>query len=265
MGGEVAGFNTILYEKEESIALIRLNRPESLNALSDQLLFELNKIIDSVAAEEKISVVIITGTEKVFAAGADIKEVINLTTPLKAHRFVRSIQGVFNKIEMLEKPVIAAVSGLALGAGCELALACDFRIAASNAMFGQPEIKIGLIPGAGGTQRLPRLIGQGRAKELLYTGNSIDASEAYRIGLVNRVVPKKSLIGEVKRFAHQLKKQPQVALRLIKSAVNEGMKMDFQSALDYEGRCFEIVFSTEDQKEGLKAFINKAKPIFRGR
>jgi enoyl-CoA hydratase/carnithine racemase len=149
MGGEGAEFNTILYEEKEGIALIRLNRAESMNALSDQLLLELNKVIDAVAEEEKISAVIITGTEKVFAVGADIKEVIDLTTPLKAHRFVRSIQGIFNKIEMLEKPVIAAVSGMALGGGCELALACDFRIAASDAVFGQPEIKIGLMPGAG--------------------------------------------------------------------------------------------------------------------
>jgi enoyl-CoA hydratase len=165
----------------------------------------------------------------------------------------------------LDKPVIAAVSGLALGGGCELALACDLRIAAENATFGQPEIKIGVIPGAGGTQRLPRLVGLGRAKELLFTGDTIDAQEAYRIGLVNKVVPVEALMSETRKLALKVTKQPPLALKTTKAVVNEGINMNIQSALALEARGFEILFSTEDQKEGMKAFLEKRKPIFKGK
>jgi len=209
--------------------------------------------------------VIITGSEKVFAVGADIKEVSGIATSVDAHSFVTKVRSVFNKIENLEKPVIAAVSGLALGGGCELSLACDIRIAAENAMFGQPEIKIGVIPGGGGTQRLTRLVGIGIGKEMLYTGDPIDAEEAYRVGLVNKVVPLKSLMDEAKKMASKFSKQPGFALRMTKMVVNEGIKMDLQSALSHEARCFELLFSTEDQKEGMKAFVEKREPIFKNR
>jgi len=235
-----------------------------MNAISSEFIGELDQILDEIANDDEVSVVIVTGG-KFFAAGADIKEVIGLKTPIEAHRFVASAQSVFNKIESLEKPVIAAVSGLALGGGCEMTLACDIRIAADSAIFGQPEMKIGVIPGGGGTQRLPRLIGLGMAKELLYTGDPIDAQEAYRIGLVNKVVPVYSLIDEAKKMAAKIVRQPNLALRITKLVVNEGINMELKSALTHEARCFEWLFSTEDQKEGMKAFVEKRKPVFKGK
>jgi len=259
------GFNTMIFEKEDHIAIITLNRPRSMNAINSEFVDELDRILDEIATDDEIGAVIITGSEKVFAAGADIKEVVGIGTPVEAHSFVSRIQSVFNKIEKLEKPVIAAVSGIAFGGGCELALVCDIRIAAENALFAQPEIKIGIIPGAGGTQRLTRLIGVGRAKEMLYTGDPIGAEEAYRIGLVNKVVPVQSLLDEAKKMAVKFLKQPGFALRVTKMVVNEGVNMDLQSALAYEARCFELLFSTEDQKEGMKAFVEKRKPVFKNK
>lgn len=258
-------FNTIIYEKGEGIGIIKLNRPRRMNALCNELLKELDMLIDDIKEDDEVSVVIITGEEKFFAAGADINELAGVITPADAHHIDPGAPYVLNKIEKLEKPVIAAVSGPALGGGCELALACDLRIGAENATFGQPEIKIGIIPGSGGTQRLPRLIGLGRAKELLYTGDSIDAQEAYRIGLVNKLVPVASLMDEAKKMALKMVRQPGFALKIIKMVVNDGMNMDLQSAMAYEARCFEMAFSTEDQKEGMKAFIEKRKPVFKGR
>jgi enoyl-CoA hydratase len=258
-------FNTIRFVESERIGVITLNRPTAMNAINSELIRELDQVLNIIREEEEISVVIITGSEKAFSVGADIKQISGIKTPLDAHCFITSLQSLFKKIESLEKPVIAAISGLALGGGCELSLACDIRIVAENTTFGQPEIKIGVIPGAGGTQRLPRLIGLGRAKELLYTGDSIDALEAYRIGLVNKVVPVESLMDEAKKLAAKLAQQPVCALQMTKMAVNEGIDMDLQSALNYESRCFEILFSTEDQKEGMRAFIEKRKPIFKGR
>jgi len=257
--------NTVTYEKSEGIGIITLTRSKSMNAINREFIGELDQLFDEIARDDEISAVIITGSEKVFCAGADIKEVGKIRTPMEAHLFVSGVQLVFNKIEKLDKPVIAAVSGLALGGGCELALACDIRIAAENATFGQPEIKIGVIPGAGGTQRLPRLVGLGRAKELLFTGDPIGAQEAYRIGLVNKVVPIESLMSEAKKMASKLAQQPPLALKTTKMVINEGMDMNIQSALALEARSFEILFSTEDQKEGMKAFVEKRKPIFKGR
>jgi len=264
-GEKAMEFATILFEKSEGVGIITLNRPQSLNAINTQFVREFDQLLDEISKDDAIAAVIITGTEKVFAAGADIKEIFGLKTPLDAHFFITGVHALFNKIEHLPKPVIAAVSGLALGGGCELALTCDIRIAAENAVFGQPEINIGVIPGGGGTQRLPRLIGLGRAKELLYSGKSIDAQEAYRIGLVNKVVPLGSLLDEAKNMAAKYARQPGFALKIIKKVVNEGINMDLQSALTYELRCFELLFATEDQKEGMQAFIEKRKPTFKGR
>ena len=258
-------FNTIRFVESDRIGVITLNRPTAMNAINSELIRELDQVLNIIREEEEISAVIIVGSEKAFSVGADIKQISGIKTPQDAHCFITSLQSLFKKIESLGKPVIAAISGLALGGGCELSLACDIRIVAENATFGQPEIKIGVIPGAGGTQRLPRLIGLGRAKELLYTGDSIDALEAYRIGLVNKVVPVESLMDEAKKLAAKLANQPAYALQMTKMVVNEGIDMDLQSALNYESRCFEIMFSTEDQKEGMRAFIEKRKPIFKGR
>lgn len=256
-------FNTITYEKGEGIGIIKLNRPQRMNALSNEFLRELDLLIDDIKKDDEVRVLIITGDEKFFAVGADINELAGVITPKDAHLIEAS--SILNKLENLEKPVIAAVSGPALGGGCELALACDIRIASENAIFGQPEIRIGVIPGGGGTQRLSRLIGLGKAKELLYTGDSIDAQEAYRIGLVNKLVPVESLMDEAKKMALKLLKQPGFALKIIKMVVNDGINMDLRSALAYEARCFEILFSTEDQKEGMRAFMEKRKPIFKGK
>lgn len=256
-------YKTILYEIKGDIGIITLNRPKSMNALNSQLLRELDNVLTDIDRDDFVKVVILTGSEKYFAAGADITEISNINTPVDAHRFLKEAQAVFNKIEDLEKPVIAAVGGLALGGGCELILACDLRIAADNSTFGQPEIKIGVIPGAGGTQRLPRVIGVTKAKELLYTGDLIDAQEAHRIGLVNKVVPLASLMEEATKMAMKIARQPGFALKVTKFAVNGGLNMDIRSAMAYEARCFEILFSTEDQKEGMKAFVEKRKPVFK--
>jgi enoyl-CoA hydratase len=257
--------NTILYEKEDNIAVITLNRPASMNAINEEFMRELEQILGIIESDDRIGAVILTGGEKAFAAGADIKYVIDISTPLEAHDFSIRIQTLFTRLENLERPTIAAIGGLALGGGCELALACDIRIAAENASFGLPEIKLGIIPGAGGTQKLPRLVGIGRGKELLYTGDVIDANEAYRIGLANKVVRLDSLMDEAKKMAMKLAQRPAIALKMLKVSVNKGMSMDLQSALAHEVRCFEILFSTEDQKEGMKAFVEKRKPVFKNR
>ena len=258
-------YQTILYEKKERIAVITLNRPKSMNALNSQVFRDLHHVLTEIDGDEDVKVVILAGSEKSFAAGADIAEFGEIATPVDAHRFLKHAQAVYNRIEDLEKPVIAAVSGFALGGGCELALACDLRIAAENATFGQPEIRIGIIPGAGGTQRLPRIIGVTKARELLYTGDFIDAQEAYRVGLVNKVVPVASLMEEARKMAEKIARQPGFALKLTKIAINGGMNMDMKSAMAYEARCFEILFSTEDQKQGVTAFVEKRKPVFTDR
>ena len=258
-------FNTIIYNAEDGIGIITMNRPKSMNAINDEFMRELGHAIDLIETDEEVGAVIVTGGEKFFAAGADIKYIMGISTPLEAHKFVTGVQSLFCRLEDLEKPTIAAVSGLALGGGCELALACDIRLAAENAIFGLPEIKIGVLPGGGGTQRLPRLIGAGRAKEILYTGDPIDANEAYRIGLVNKVIKSDALMEEAKKMAKKLRERPAFALKMIKTSVNKGMSMDLQSALAHEARCFEILFSTEDQEEGMKAFMEKRKPNFKGR
>lgn len=257
-------YKTILYEKNENRALITLNRPGHMNALSIELLAELEQVADSIAKDIDIATVIITGGQKCFAAGADIHQVSQLESSVAAHDFVIKAQSVMNKIEKIEIPVIAAVTGMALGGGCELALACDIRLAADNAIFGLPEIKIGVIPGAGGTQRLSRLIGLGRAKEMLFSGDPINAQEAYRIGLVNRVFPASSLMDEAINLARKFADRPRLALKANKNAASNGINMDLYSALAYEARCFEILFSTQDLKEGMRAFLEKRKPLFTG-
>jgi enoyl-CoA hydratase len=258
-------YNTVIYEKSDRIGTITLNRPKSMNALSTELLKELDHVLTEIDNDDEVKVVILAGSDKYFAAGADIKEIGQIKTPKDAHRFLKLGQSVFNHIEDIEKPVIAAIGGLALGGGCELTLACDLRIAAEDATFGQPEIKIGVIPGAGGTQRLPRIVGVTKAKELLYTGDFMDAQEAYRIGLINKIVPAASLMEEARKMALKIARQPGEALKATKLAVNGGLNMDIKCAVAYEARCFEMLFSTEDQKEGMSAFIEKRKPEFKDR
>ena len=186
------------------------------------------------------------------------------SSPIEMYEFYKT-RNPAHELEKLDKPVIAAIGGLALGGGCELALACDLRIASETALFGQPEINIGLIPGSGGTQRLPRIIGVAKAKEILFTGDVINANEAYRIGLVNKVVPTESLMDETKKIASKLAEKPPLALRITKAVINAGRDVDLASSLKYEAQGFCILFSTEDSKEGLKAFLEKRKPIFKGK
>jgi enoyl-CoA hydratase len=256
---------TLVYENKDGVGIISLNRPTKMNALNSELISELDRLLDGIASDGEIVVVIVKGSDKFFAAGADISELNAIASPLAAHRFAEKAQSLFKKLSELRQPVIAAVSGPALGGGCELCLACDMRIAAENACFGLPEIKLGLLPGAGGTQRLARLIGAGLAKEMLFSGDPIDAREAYRIGLVNKVTSVELLMEEAMAMAMKLTGRPRFALQTIKRLVNEGLNMDLHSALAHESRCFELLFSTEDQKEGVKAFIEKRKPDFQGR
>jgi len=262
--GEVL-LNTVNYLKEGTLGIVTLNRPRSLNALNAELMKELGVLLGEIGSDKQIMTLIITGGTKSFCVGADISEIGLIQTPAQAHGFAEIAQKLFLQVETLPQPVIGAISGPAVGGGCELALACDFRIAAENAVLGLPEIKIGVMPGGGGTQRLPRLIGMGRAKEMIYLGDSIDAAEAYRIGLVNRVVPVEKLMEEARAMASKLATRPPLALKMCKRVVNDGMTMDARSALAYESRCFEILFSTEDQKEGMRAFSEKRKPVFKGK
>ncbi|WP_207732283.1 enoyl-CoA hydratase-related protein [Heliobacterium chlorum] len=254
--------NYLLYEEEEALAIVTINRPKALNALNSQVLEELKGLLDEIAQKDHISVVIVTGAgEKSFVAGADIAQMREFT-PVQARQFAKLGQQVFSSIERLPQPVIAAVNGFALGGGCELAMACDFRIAAENAKFGQPEVSLAVTAGFGGTQRLPRLVGKGLAAELLFTGDMIDSAEALRIGLVNKVVPVVELMDKAKAIAKKIAAKGQGAVRLTKAAMTEGLNMDLERALAYEAEVFALCFSMADQKEGMDAFLNKRKPNF---
>lgn len=257
-------YETILVEIEEGIATVTLNRPEVLNALNSQVFNELAAAARKLGEDEGVRAVIITGGEKVFAAGADIKQMVSLSA-VEVAKGIRPSKIAFNLIENMPKPVIAAIAGYALGGGCELTLATDVRIAADNAQFGLPEIKLGILPGGGGTQRLPRLIGAGKAKELIFSGDIIKAEEALRIGLVNKVVPAAQLMAEAKKMAGKFISKGAVALQLAKSCINEGLQVDLETGLQYEHKCFSLLFATADQKEGMQAFLEKRKPNFQGR
>lgn len=257
-------YETIIVEIEEGIATVTLNRPEVLNALNSQVFNELADAAESLGADDSVRVVIITGGDKVFAAGADIKQMASINA-VDVATSVRPSLRAYDLIENMHKPVIAAIAGFALGGGCELTLVADVRIAADNAQFGLPEIKLGILPGGGGTQRLPRLIGAGKAKELIFSGDFIGAEEALRVGLVNKVVPADQLFTEARKMAKKFAAKGAVALYLAKSCVNEGQRMDLDRGLQYEHKCFSLLFATEDQKEGMKAFIEKRKPNFQGK
>lgn len=258
-------YANLLFEVKGSIGIIALHRPKALNALNTELLQELSNLLDRIKEDKSLEIVIITGSgEKAFAAGADIAEMQKLTA-IEGRNFGKIGQDVFNKLESLPQPVIAAVNGFALGGGCELAMACDIRIASEKAKFGQPEVSLGITPGFGGTQRLPRLIGKGRAKELIYTGDMIDAGEAYRIGLVNKVVAPEELMNAAQVMAAKILSRAPVAVQLSKAAVNEGLNMDLASGIAYEAEVFGLCFATVDQKEGMTAFVEKRKANFTGK
>jgi enoyl-CoA hydratase len=255
-------YENIILEKEEKLAVLYINRPKAMNALNKDTLLEIKDAVTAVNEDPAVELLIITGSgDKSFVAGADIAFMQNLSA-MEAREFGALGQKVFRLIEAVEKPVIAAVNGFALGGGCELAMCCDFRIAASNAKFGQPEVGLGITPGFGGTQRLPRLVGPGMAKQLLYTADVINADEAFRIGLVNKVVQPEELLPEVKKIAGRILSKGQLAVRLSKAAANEGMQTDIDRAMSIEADAFGLCFATQDQKEGMTAFLEKRKANF---
>lgn len=263
---EAQKYENIIYEKREAVAWITLNRPKVLNALNIALIGELRSALEEARGDPEVRAIVITGAgEKAFCAGADIPEILNLT-PFEARRFSLGIHSLTRFMEQeVQKPIIARIRGFCLGGGLELAMACDFRIASEDARFGQPEINLGLIPGGGGTQRLPRIIGKAKALELEMTGDMIDAAEAYRLNLVNKVVPPEELDKAVEELLGKLLSKSSATLAILKLAINKGMEMNLDSALFYEAECFACTRSLEDATEGLKAFSEKRKPEFKGR
>jgi len=258
-------FENLLLEQSGAVAIITVNRPKVLNALNAPTLDELRRAVLDMKRDDGVRVVVLTGAgEKSFIAGADINE-LAVQTPITGREHALLGQHVFDLFENLGKPVIAAINGYALGGGCELAMACTLRIAADTAKIGQPEINLGIIPGYAGTQRLARLVGKGKAMELILTGAQITAAEAERIGLVNRVVPAASLMSEVRLLAASLANNAPIAMRYIINAINKGLEMPFAEACVFEATLFGLVAATEDMKEGTRAFLEKRKAEFKGR
>jgi len=257
-------FKNIIIEKKDGIGTIKINRPQVLNALNKDTIFELTRAVEDLGKDKNIKVAILTGEGKAFIAGADIKQMSTMT-PLEAKEFAELGHGLLLKIENSRLPFIAAINGYALGGGCEVLMACDICIAAKSAKLGQPEINLGVHPGFGGTQRLPRLVGRMKAKELLLTGRNIDADEAFDIGLVNMVVEDDKLIETAHKIADKIAEKSPVQTDFIKSLVNKGTDIDLNAACSLEISYFASGFSTDDQKEGMKAFLEKKKPIFKGK
>jgi len=257
--------DNVTFEKRGQRAYVTLNRPNVLNALNSITIDQLRDTFKRIIDDSEVRVAILTGSgEKAFAAGADIQELIDLV-PVKTKELGCKWHDLFNLIENMGKPVIAAINGLAVGGGCELAMACDIRIASENSKFAQPELKLGVIPGGGGTQRLPRLVGKGMAKELILTGRMIGADEALRIGLVNRVVPALELMTICEEIADEIIKAAPLAVQYCLEAINKGLYMGLEEGLLLEENLSALICSTEDMKEGITAFIEKRKPKFRGR
>lgn len=258
-------FRNLIVEVSDRIATVTIHRPKSLNALNPETARELDAVFSEIAGRTDIGVVLLTGSgEKAFVAGADIAEMREFT-PQQALEFSRFGQGVLEKIERLPQPVIGVINGFALGGGCELALACDLLVASDTAKFGQPEVNLGIIPGWGGTQRLPRLVGRNLAKELVLTGEMISAARACEIGLVNRVVPQAGLMEAAREIARKILAKGPVAVRAAKDAMNRGLDLDLQNACALEANAFAVGFATEDRAEGMDAFLEKRKPAYRGR
>jgi len=257
-------YKNILVEKKNGVGTITMNRPEVLNALDIDTIEELTKAVSELEHDPAIHVAVLTGKDKAFIAGADIKQ-MQAMNPLQAKQFATHGHQLLQNIEHSHLPFIAAVNGYALGGGCEVMMACDLILASSTAKIGQPEINLGIHPGFGGTQRLPRLVGAIKAKELLLTGDTIDAQEAFRIGLVNKVIEPEKLMQETERLAQKIATKSGIQTHCIKSLVNTGVNIDLPSACTLEISSFSSGFSTEDQKEGMTAFLEKRKPLFQGR
>lgn len=258
-------FANVILKKQEKIGILTINRPKALNALNKETLLDIKAAVDMVRDDAEIDVLVITGSgDKSFVAGADITYMLEMTA-MEARAFGLLGSSVFRAIESMHKPVIAAINGFCLGGGCELAMSCDFRISSDKGKFGQPEVGLGVTPGFGGTQRLPRLVGTGMAAELLYTGDVIDANEALRVGLVNHVVPAAELMDFVMSLAKKIAARGQISVRLCKKAMYEGVQVDIDRGLTIEADIFGICFATEEQKEGMKAFVEKRKANFSGK
>lgn len=254
-------YEFISTSREDAVGIITLNRPKVLNALNLQLVDEVVAEMERLDQDPEIRVILLTGNEKAFAAGADISE---MADPSAIEIMKRNQFAVWDRISRITKPIIGAVSGYALGGGCELMMNCDIIIASETAMIGQPEIKLGVMPGAGGTQRLTRAVGVRKAMEMLLTGEPISAREALRYGLVNRVVPVESYLSEALKLAKQIAQQPPLAVQAIKKAVYKAADVPLQDALDYERNAFYLLLASEDRKEGMRAFLEKRKPRFTG-
>jgi len=258
-------FKVLLVEKEDGIATVTINRPKVLNALNDQVFSELKQVFEMMEDDDEVKVAVITGAgDKAFVAGADIA-MMSTHTFLQARDLTYKGFKAQQTIAHFPKPTIAAVNGFAFGGGCEIAMCCDIRIASEKASFGQAEINLGIIPGGGGTQRLPRLVGMGIAKEMVFTGKPIDAKRAYEIGLVNRVVPHEELMNEVMKMAKTLMSKSTVTLKFAKTAMDLGIETDLETGLQIERELFAECFATEDMREGLSAFLEKRKPNFKGK
>jgi enoyl-CoA hydratase len=258
-------YETLLFDIRDGIAFVTINRPDKLNALNDQVMAELGDAAERIATEDAIRGAILTGTgTKAFVAGADIADLAKQGPFDGKARALRG-QAVLRRLETCGKPVIAAVNGVALGGGCELAMACHVRIASENAKFGQPEVKLGIAPGYGGTQRLPRLVGKGVALQLILTGETIDAHEAHRIGLVSKVAPAGELLAEAERLLRGILAMGPLAVRLALEAVDQGLEMSLEEGLLLEANHFGLLAATRDMKEGLTAFLEKRQPRFEGR
>jgi enoyl-CoA hydratase len=251
-------------EVKEGIATITMNRPEAMNALNEKVLRELKEIFAQVRDDPRVRVVILTGEGPAFVAGADIRAMM-VKNLVEIRAFTQFGQGVLKDIERLDKPVIAAINGFALGGGLELALACDIRLASTDARMGFPEVGLGIFPGLGGTQRTTRLIGKGRACELIMTGDPISAEEAARIGLVNRAVPPLQLMAEARRMATRIARQGPIAVGRAKAAINQALQVGLDRGLDFELEAVTLTFGTEDQQEGMTAFVERRRPEFKGR
>jgi enoyl-CoA hydratase/carnithine racemase len=258
-------YETVLYSREPPCGIITLNRPDKLNALSTQLMEELTSLLQEAARDDEVRVIIITGQERFFSTGADFNEMVSKGSVPETFDYLNSFRRLTEAIEENPKPVIAAISGYCITGGLELALACDIRIASEDAQFAVTSARIGSVAGAGGTQRLPRIVGMAKAKEMFFSAQFIDAQEAKAIGLLNRVVPRGRVLEEAKAMAIQFAQQAPLSLRLIKQAINKGMEVDLRTGLDIEAQCVAIAWTTEDKAEGMRAFLEKRKPVFKGR
>jgi enoyl-CoA hydratase len=257
-------YQTLQYHEDGAVATIQLNRPQKKNSLNLEMRKELERLLHDIAEKPDVRAVVLTGSEEIFCAGADISEIEGSQSAESAYKHAREFQILFDQLESLPQPVVAAVSGYALGGGCELALACDFRIASETARFGLPEIKIGAFPGGGGTQRLARLVGVAKAKEMILLGDPINAQEALNAGVVGKVVSKEKLFAESRELAARLAALPRLALQASKMLINKSQEMDLNTGLELEARTFGGIAHTHDLAEGTKAFMEKRKPSFTG-